>query len=60
LGLVEEASKYANLLGYNYQSSDWYKKTYGFFNKTYEKNRLKQEKKSKENIVKRKFKSLFE
>ena len=60
LGLVEEASKYANLLGYNYQSSDWYKKTYGFFNKTYEKNRLKQEKKSKENIIKRKFKSLFE
>ena len=60
LGLVEEASKYANLLGYNYQSSDWYKKTYGFFNKTYEKNRLKQEKKNKENIIKRKFKSLFE
>ena len=60
LGLVEEAKKYANLLGYNYQSSEWYKKTYGFFNKTYEKNRLKQEKKSKENIIKRKFKSLFE
>jgi len=60
LGLVDEALKYANLLGYNYQSSEWYKKTYGFFNKTYEKNRLKQEKKSKENIVKRKFKSLFE
>ena len=60
LGLVEEAKKYANLLGYNYQSSEWYKKTYGFFNKTYEKNRRKQVKKSKENIIKRKFKSLFE
>ena len=60
LGLVDEATRYANLLGYNYQSSEWYKKTYGFFNKTYEKNRLKQEKKSKENIIKRKFKSLFE
>jgi outer membrane protein assembly factor BamD len=60
LGLVEEAKKYANLLGYNYQSSEWYKKTYGFFDKTYEKNRVKQEKKSKENIIKRKFKSLFE
>ena len=60
LGLVDEATKYANLLGYNYQSSEWYKKTYGFFNKTYEKNRLKQEKKNKENIIKRKFKSLFE
>ena len=60
LGLVDEATRYANLLGYNYQSSEWYKKTYGFFNKTYEKNRLKQEKKNKENIIKRKFKSLFE
>ena len=60
LGLVDEAKKYANLLGYNYQSSEWYKKTYSFFNKTYEKNRLKQEKKSKDNIRKRKFKSLFE
>ena len=60
LGLVEEAKKYANLLGYNYQSSEWYKKTYGFFDKTYEKNRIKQEKKNKENIIKRKFKSLFE
>ena len=60
LGLTDEALKYANLLGYNYQSSEWYKKTYSFFNKTYEKNRLKQEKKSKENIIKRKFKSLFE
>ena len=60
LGLVEEAKKYANLLGYNYQSSEWYKKTYGFFDKTYEKNRIKQEKKNKENFIKRKFKSLFE
>ena len=25
LGLIEEAEKYANLLGYNYQSSEWYK-----------------------------------
>ena len=25
IGLLEESRKYANLLGYNYQSSEWYK-----------------------------------
>ena len=24
LGLIEESQKYASLLGYNYQSSEWY------------------------------------
>ncbi len=59
LGLVDEAEKYANLLGYNYQSSEWYKKSYSVFNKLYEKNRAKSDGK-KENLIKRKFKSLFE
>ena len=35
LGLEEEAKKYAYLLGYNYQSGEWYKKTYKVFNKNY-------------------------
>jgi outer membrane protein assembly factor BamD len=35
LGLAEEAKKYANLLGYNYQSSRWYEQTYSVFNKKY-------------------------
>ena len=49
LGLIDEAKKYAKLLGYNYQSSEWYKKSYSFFDKNYEINKLKlnQEKKSK-------------
>ena len=59
LGLVEEAEKYANLLGYNYQSSEWYKRSYGFFNKVYAKNKIKSDNK-KGNLIKRKFKSLFE
>ena len=60
IGLQGEAEKYAHLLGYNYQSSDWYKKSYSVFDKTYEKN-LKKKKKNdkKENIIKRTFKSLF-
>ena len=35
LGLIEEAQKYANILGYNYKSSEWYKKSYRIFNKEY-------------------------
>ena len=37
IGLVDEAKKYASVLGYNYQSSQWYEKTYIIFNKDYEK-----------------------
>ena len=61
IGLEQEGKKYANLLGYNYQSSIWYEKSYSIFNKLYEadkKAKLKNTKKS--NIIMRKFKSLFE
>jgi len=58
LGLKDEAKKYANLLGYNYQSSKWYEKSYAVFNKSYEKNKKDNIKKNK-NILK-KIKSLFE
>jgi outer membrane protein assembly factor BamD len=58
LGLKDEAKKYANLLGYNYQSSKWYEKSYAVFNKLYEKNKKENIKKNK-NILK-KIKSLFE
>jgi len=62
LGLVEEAEKYAQLLGYNYQSSKWYENSYSLFNKNYEKRkkeRLKTYKKKSSGILK-KFKSLIE
>ena len=35
IGLKEESKKYAKVLGYNYQSSKWYKKSYKVFNKDY-------------------------
>ena len=55
LGLTDEAQRYANILGYNYESSEWYKKSYAVFNQMYEKERLKiQKNKSKnENIIKK-------
>ena len=35
IGLESEAKKYANTLGYNYLSSEWYKESYRVFNKNY-------------------------
>ena len=35
LGMEEESLKYAALLGYNYNSGEWYKETYRIFNKEY-------------------------
>ena len=61
IGLKEESKKYAKLLGYNYQSSTWYEKSYGIFDKKYKQNKkLRTRKNKKNNIVIRKFKSLFE
>tara|TARA_B100001029_G_C15057851_1_gene455851 strand:+ start:1973 stop:2824 length:852 start_codon:yes stop_codon:yes gene_type:complete len=37
IGLIEESKKYASVLGYNYQSSDWYEESYKVFNKDYQK-----------------------
>jgi outer membrane protein assembly factor BamD len=62
LGLINEAKKYANILGYNYQSSQWYKKSYSVFNEKYEiemKKKIRQKNKKK-NIILKKLKSLFE
>jgi len=61
IGLEEEAKKYANLLGYNYNSSEWYEKSYSIFDKMYvqNKNRNIKDKKKKSNPILKKFKSLF-
>ena len=57
VGLINEAEKYAVLLGYNYNSSEWYKASFKLLNKNYD---LKQgiNKKSEDNVLK-KFKKLF-
>ena len=61
LGLIDEAEKYAQLLGYNYKSSKWYENSYSLFNKNYEikkKERFKTYKKKSNSFLK-KFKSLI-
>ena len=35
LGLEEEAKKFAEILGYNYNSSEWFEQSYKIFNKDY-------------------------
>ena len=57
IGLKDEAKKYAKLLGYNYQSSEWYENSYSLFDKKYKyikKNKIKNKSTLK------KIKSLFE
>jgi len=59
LGLENEAKKYANVLGYNYLSSEWYEKSFIVFNKDYEKEIVKLPNKDKKGVF-NKFKKLFE
>ena len=66
LGLIDESKKYANLLGYNYGSSEWYKASYKIFNEDYvyeDKKAKKLKQKDKRKILskfKAKFKKIFE
>ena len=62
IGLIDEAEKYAQLLGYNYQSSKWYENSYSLFDRTYKKRkkeRFKTYKKKGSGLIK-KFKTLLE
>ena len=61
IGLKNEAEKYAKLLGYNFQSSKWYEKTYILFDKNYRKQEKINKNKDKKtsNLIKR-IKSLLE
>ena len=58
IGLEDEAKKYASLLGYNYQSSEWYERSYEILNKNYKKVDLKKDTDNQESLLKR-FKELF-
>ena len=58
LGLLDEAKKAAGILGYNYQSGEWYKKSYKVFNKKYKVKEIKKDKKM--GLIRRKIKGLFE
>ena len=46
LGFMEESKKYANILGYNYNSSEWFEQAYKVLNKDY---KIKKKMKPKDN-----------
>ena len=57
LGMEDESLKYASLLGYNYNSGEWYEETYKIFNKKYRVD-IPKNKKEKSKIL-GKIKNLF-
>ena len=59
LGLENESKKYAIMLGYNYQSSDWYERSYKILNKEYKKIEIKSDLNKQKSLLKR-FKDLFQ
>ena len=58
IGLEDEAKKAAAILGYNYQSSEWYERSYKIFNKKYKPKKVKKEKEM--GLLRKKIKGLFE
>ena len=48
-----EAKKYAVLLGYNYQSSDWYERSYIILNSNYEKPEINKDLKKQNSLLKK-------
>jgi len=61
LGVEDEAEKYAVTLGYNYQSSEWYKRTYVLFNTQYRPTEIVKLKKdnNKNSFLLKKIQSIF-
>ena len=58
IGLEEEAKVAATLLGYNYNSSEWYQQSYKILNKDY-KVPKKEDLKKNEGIIKRTIKKII-
>jgi len=57
LGLTEQAKQAASILGYNYKSGEWYKRSYKVFNKKYKSKKIK--KKKEMGLIRKKIKGLF-
>ena len=58
VGLIEEANAAAAILGYNYNSSDWYAQSYKILNKTYKLTKKKEQKKN-DSLIKRTIKKIL-
>ena len=47
IGLIDEAKAAASLLGYNYNSSEWYEKSYTVLNKNYKPTKIQDKEENK-------------
>ena len=60
IGNIPEAKKYASILGYNSNDSDWYKKSYNIVSENKFSDKIKKEKKSNRYVnLKKKIKNFF-
>ncbi len=53
LGLLDESKKYAALLGYNYQSSEWYERSYKILNNKYQGPKINKDIKNQKSLLKK-------
>ena len=58
IGLIDEANAVAAILGYNYNSSEWYEQSYKIINKNY-KIPKKSEQKKDDGLVKKAIKKIL-
>ncbi len=59
VGLVDEAKSAAVILGYNYNSSEWYQQSYKIINKNYKIKQLKKSDNKEGGLIKRTMKKLI-
>ena len=59
IGLESEAKSTAKLLGYNYNSSEWYEESYKLLNKEYKISKKKETEKKNEGLIKRTLKKIL-
>jgi len=58
IGLTQEAKAAASILGYNYNSSEWYEQAYKILNKTYKIPKKVKQKKN-DSLIKRTIKKIL-
>jgi len=59
IGLENEAKAAAAMLGYNYNSSEWYERSYKIFDTSYKTLKIKKENEEEESLVKRTLKKIL-
>ena len=60
IGLIEEAEATVALLGYNYNSGEWYERSYKILNKNYQIQKKEKIKKKDDGLIKRTIKRILE